>query len=82
MKTPSRATMIRRYRIATKSYEYKQLKNSAEKAKFLHLKYDLPRRFILEKNVCTADQWKRMIQAMKVGRSVGVRGRPPKLTSI
>ena len=73
--------MTRRYRIATKLYAYKQLKNCAEKARFLHEKYSLPRCFILEKKVCTADQWKRMIQAMKAGRSVGVRGRPPKLTS-
>ena len=72
---------LRIYRSAVRSMEYRLLKTAGDKANYLSGKFGIPRWFIIQKKVCTASQWKRMRGAIKHGRPIGIRGRPPKLSN-
>ena len=81
MKKLSKAKMTRLFRVASKEIGYRKLKNSGERAHYLHTKKGLPRGFLIAKKVCTAGEWRRMTEAVKAGRPIGIRGRRPKLST-
>ena len=80
MTKPLPISQLRSYRSAVKSMEYRRLKTAGERANYLSVKFGIPRWFIIAKKICTESQWKRMRGAIKQGRQIGIRGRPPKLS--